>query len=360
MNDSTEPLSDAFHDFGVKEVVDGDVIKVSDGRVSFGNEEPCGKEKESLLFEDPMEVADGNIPCHDVLSEKIVNSDEGNFITPNKKLFPVFYKTTPRNSKENLVDGEKSMRESSRFTPRKISDGMEQLIIDAGQKSLAPSTCPECGFFYQKGDADEEKMHKMYHGSGKPGIKHLGWKWERVAIKFPEGRVIRVCSGDPKTWWTKVDSVLEKANDDLGITFTSKLPKNAQAYMFVGDGYILGCVIAEPIRVAYRLLEGDRNEVEKVEVDENKSLEIPKVPSFCSNTPVRGSRCGINRMWTCASERRKGIATKILDSIRATFVYGHILRLDELAFSDPTPLGLSFAQKYTKTASILVYKPCYD
>ncbi|XP_046386850.1 N-acetyltransferase ESCO2 [Ischnura elegans] len=340
--DSTVHLSDAFCELGVSE------LRASHPTVGHLAER---KNREILSTRLPEYPQIGNGELASLTQENGPPLDDS-----SDKLFPVFYKNHQvKNSDSNKSSPSNHPRVS---LPAKSTDGLEQLIIDAGQKSLGPSNCPECGFYYQKGDPDEEKMHVIYHDSCKPVVKHTAWKWERVACTFPDGRVVHVCPTDPKPWWSKVSSILEKANEDLGISLGGQLPKNAHAYFYVSNMLVLGCLIAEPIRVAYRMLESDRKELERLkEPGEENAMTAP---SFCSNTPVRGSRCGINRIWVCASERRKGIASKLLDAVRATFVYGHILKLNEIAFSDPTPLGMALAVNYTKSPNFLVYKITKD
>ena len=43
-------------------------------------------------------------------------------------------------------------------------------------------------------------------------------------------------------------------------------------------------------------------------------------------------------------------------SFRNNFVYGSIMTMNDIAFSDPTPDGKGFATGYTGTPSFLVYK----
>ena len=42
-------------------------------------------------------------------------------------------------------------------------------------------------------------------------------------------------------------------------------------------------------------------------------------------------------------------------SRRSDFIYGKIIAVEEVAFSDPTDNGLSFAQSYTKRPDFIVY-----
>ncbi len=74
----------------------------------------------------------------------------------------------------------------------------------------------------------------------------------------------------------------------------------------------------------------------------------------CSSDPVP-ALCGISRIWTLSSFRRRKTASRLLDAMRTEFIYGKIITADELAFSDPTENGLAFAQSYTKRQDFLVY-----
>ena len=41
---------------------------------------------------------------------------------------------------------------------------------------------------------------------------------------------------------------------------------------------------------------------------------------------------------------------------RSHFIFGVVIGKDKLAFSDPTPDGRLFAEKYSETANILVFR----
>lgn len=60
-------------------------------------------------------------------------------------------------------------------------------------------------------------------------------------------------------------------------------------------------------------------------------------------------------MWTDPAFRQQGCASSLLDVIRENFVYNHVVPRGECAFSQPTPLGMQFAERFTGKASFLVY-----
>lgn len=78
-------------------------------------------------------------------------------------------------------------------------------------------------------------------------------------------------------------------------------------------------------------------------------------PPMCS-VATMPAICGVNRIWTLATHRRKKIATRLVECMRTRFYYGCEIRKDQIAFSDPTPDGRRFAIKYSETEEFLVYK----
>ncbi|XP_057851031.1 protein CHROMOSOME TRANSMISSION FIDELITY 7 isoform X2 [Cryptomeria japonica] len=75
----------------------------------------------------------------------------------------------------------------------------------------------------------------------------------------------------------------------------------------------------------------------------------------CSEVP-EPAVCGVRGIWVSRSERRKGIATKLLDTMRRTFSLGYVLEPCKCAFSQPTFDGKAFAANYCKTDLFLIYK----
>lgn len=76
---------------------------------------------------------------------------------------------------------------------------------------------------------------------------------------------------------------------------------------------------------------------------------------FYSEVPVPAV-CGVRGLWVSRSERRKSIATKLLDAMRKTFCLGYILEPCQCAFSQPTSDGKALAASYCQTDSFLIYK----
>ena len=66
-------------------------------------------------------------------------------------------------------------------------------------------------------------------------------------------------------------------------------------------------------------------------------------------------KCGISHIWVAASYRKQGVATSLMDAVKNTFIYGCIMRNEDIALTSPTEAGSAFAEKYFKTPNYLIY-----
>lgn len=98
---------------------------------------------------------------------------------------------------------------------------------------------------------------------------------------------------------------------------------------------IVGCLVAEPRSLAHRKLEC-------------QGADLCSEETF----PVK---CGVSRIWVSRNHRKSGIATTLMDCMKKNFVFGAILRNEDVAFSSPTQMGDAFARKYFKGGNYLVY-----
>ncbi|KAM4712480.1 N-acetyltransferase ESCO2-like isoform 2-T3 [Anableps anableps] len=228
----------------------------------------------------------------------------------------------------------------------------DQLIIDAGQKQFGATTCSSCGMIYSADNPEDNFQHTQFHQRFLDSIKYVGWKKERVVAEFWDGKIILVLPDDPKYAVKKAEEVRHIADNELGFQqVTLSRPTQAKTFLFINtDRLVVGCLVAEPIRQAYRVLE---------QPDQNKDMRkddfMERHRAWCCSTIPEQALCGISRIWVFSLARRQGIATRMLDTVRSTFMYGSYLTKEEIAFSDPTPDGKLFATKYCNTPTFLIY-----
>ncbi|OCT81567.1 hypothetical protein XELAEV_18028390mg, partial [Xenopus laevis] len=237
----------------------------------------------------------------------------------------------------------KKKREGRRVTE-------DQLVIDAGQRHFGPVTCSTCGMVYAAANLEDETQHVQYHQRLLEGIRYVGWKKERVITEFWDGKIIMMSPDDPKYALKKAEEVRELVDSELGFQQVSlRCPSQTRTYMFVSNEKIVGCLIAEPIREAYRVLTEppSPHSLHREPLEHHRAWR-------CSTEP-EPALCGISRIWVFALMRRKAIASRMVDAVRSSFIYGSVLSAEEIAFSDPTPDGKLFASTYCKVPDFLVY-----
>ncbi|XP_061603107.1 N-acetyltransferase ESCO2 [Cololabis saira] len=228
----------------------------------------------------------------------------------------------------------------------------DQLIIDAGQKQFGATTCSSCGMVYSADNPEDNFQHTQFHQRFINSIKFVGWKKERVVAEFWDGKILLVLPDDPRYAVKKAEDVRRIADNELGFQqMTLSKPTQAKTYLFINaERLVVGCLVAEPIRQAYRVLEQpDQHK------DMTKDNFMERHRAWCCSTVPEQALCGISRIWVFSLARRTGIATRMIDTIRNTFLYGSHLTKEEIAFSDPTVDGKLFATKYCNTPTFLVY-----
>ncbi|XP_069831841.1 N-acetyltransferase ESCO2 isoform X2 [Dendropsophus ebraccatus] len=236
-----------------------------------------------------------------------------------------------------------------KLSKRKETAPDDQLIIDAGQKHFGPVSCSTCGMIYSAASVEDEAQHAQYHQRLLESIRYVGWKKERVVAEFWDGKILLICPEDPKYALRKAEEVRELVDMELGFQQTSlHSPSRTRTYLFVtNEKKIVGCLIAEPIKQGFRVLAEPSSPKTNTVLERHRAWR-------CSSEP-EPAICGISRIWVFALMRRKGIASRLVDTVRSSFVYGSHLTTDEIAFSDPTPDGKLFASTYCRIPDFLVY-----
>ncbi|RVW61457.1 Protein chromosome transmission fidelity 7 [Vitis vinifera] len=312
-----------------------------------------------------------------------------------------------------------------------------QFHLELGQSDFLLHSCSTCGLKYSPGDEGDEQVHKAFHKNYNHGIQFKGWRNERI-ISMPSaggGRIILVLDGDPPAQKNKVHEVVKMMEIELGGAWI--FHKNRKVYLFISSQRVAGCLVAEPIKKAYKILSSSAdersNDTSSKETRPNSntlqfgtvsfqrevikrapsvnSCEVldgrPNGPVVCENEAVPAI-CGIRAIWVTPSNRRKHIASQLLDAVRQvhellflslcplsfvhlislkkltnyvnlgtqdeympfssslesevasrwrkSFCMGFVLKSSQLAFSQPTSAGMALASNYFGSGSFLVYK----
>ncbi|XP_058205340.1 protein CHROMOSOME TRANSMISSION FIDELITY 7 [Rhododendron vialii] len=261
-----------------------------------------------------------------------------------------------------------------------------QFHLELGQSDFLLHSCTTCGFKYAAGDEGDEKVHKTFHKDYTHGIQFKGWRNERE-IQMPAlkgSRIILVLEDDPAHQRNKVQEVVKMMEMELGEEWI--FHKHCKVYLFVESQRIAGCLVAEQIKKAYKILSsskgggGHKGTGAKDARPDSTTLQFGEVifqrevarkatshtsyevlegnrsgAIFCEEETVP-ARCGIRAIWVSPCNRRKHIAIHLLDAARRSFCMEVVLEHSQLAFSQPTSAGKALASTYTGTPSFLVYK----
>lgn len=201
---------------------------------------------------------------------------------------------------------------------------------------------------YHPSTPDDEVLHKRFHAKSVGGVdftlKFLRDKDKRVVWKADEGDayVLVVDRKGTPTEKRKAKEVLEVADSELGAAEIEEgvlwgavgrgeddEGEKFKVYLYIQGKKCIGLCLAERIKKAYRVLDDTQPSSENW--GKGSSVSI-------SDTP-QPALLGISRIWTCSSHRRQGIAAKLLDCARETFIYGMQLEKSIVAFSQPTESG---------------------
>ncbi|XP_004488778.1 protein CHROMOSOME TRANSMISSION FIDELITY 7-like isoform X2 [Cicer arietinum] len=255
-----------------------------------------------------------------------------------------------------------------------------QFHLDFGQSDFLLRACSTCGVEFTPGNVEDEKSHAQFHKRYTQGIQFRGWTNERVISSHKGGQIVLVLGTDPSSHRNKAEEVVKMMEIELGSGWIGH--QHCKVYLFVSLQRIVGCVVAEPIKEAFRIVSCSiaghsdsakkrktkpspttlqfgnivfQRKVEKRVVNVSDSEMMDGRAIFCENEPV-ASVCGIRAIWVTPSNRRKHIATQLLDAVRKNFCTGVEFEPAQLAFSLPTSVGKALAYSYTGTESFLVYK----
>eukprot|EP00656_Telonema_subtile_P040442 TRINITY_DN45514_c0_g1_i1.p1 TRINITY_DN45514_c0_g1~~TRINITY_DN45514_c0_g1_i1.p1 ORF type:complete len:299 (-),score=44.27 TRINITY_DN45514_c0_g1_i1:109-1005(-) len=239
-----------------------------------------------------------------------------------------------------LTKPERPHQTSGAAKPCKRKRSFEQTFLDFGQKELGSRTCEECGMVYAHGTEDEQ-IHTVYHKAFCSAVPFKGWANERVERTWGADRVISVSRDDPVAHFQKVRQVLQMASHDLG-DFAERLALATdleRVYLYIdGAGSVAGMVVAQ-------------SSVEAALIDATCTETVQTRQPLASKKGVPG----VQLVWVHWKFRRRQIASRMLDTVRETLMFGCNFQREQLAFSAPTTSGRCLAENYTKTPDIWIY-----
>lgn len=170
------------------------------------------------------------------------------------------------------------------------------------------------------------------------------------------GRCLLVTPSDPPYCLRKVREVLAVVDEELGFEDgAATTVHDCWVFLYVLDSKVAGCLVAERVNKAYKVVPCKDSTKEKKSLMSSGS-HAEDVELLCCSTEPVPTKFGVSRIWVRSDARRMGLASKMVDAFRANLLPCVYLQLDDFAFSDPTPSGMKFAQSYTHKEDFLVYR----
>ena len=296
---------------------------------------------------------------------------------------------------------------------------MRQAILDLGQRNIH-TTCAVCGMFYAPGDDGDRRAHARYHEAYELGVPYAPRPPDRLIVRevnYGEDLILRVTSAGekmqprkaglpsssssssspsssssssatvPPALGERARQVREMMDKSLGAASAASAAAGGDTlFLYLSGGRFVGCVAAERIRRARRVMGAQEEEEESVTMEDVGAAAIPpnttttaaannakttskeslllSLPSSQSSEDkgflqvsgqLEAASIGISRMWVLPGHRRKGIARALVDCARSHLVFAHIPPRSAVAFSAPTPAGRAFARRYTQQDDFYVY-----
>ena len=108
---------------------------------------------------------------------------------------------------------------------------------------------------YQRGQPEDERMHAQFHKESSKGITYSGLRNEKVVANFEGDRIIIARDEGAAADSKKIKEIVAVVNDELGAVAQDSAALNKyKIYLYVAGKEVVGCLIAERISHAYRLL----------------------------------------------------------------------------------------------------------
>jgi len=194
--------------------------------------------------------------------------------------------------------------------------------------------------------------------------------------------------GELRALTGKIQELTDLLENELGSESSPKPLLHSEGKVsrlfMVENGKVIGIVVTEPIfeaKLLKRASDDDKTEtlenktMELTETIENESTETTDGFLHSSLSPSMSSKAsvsvnisnarvsettvkvslGIAQIWVHQCHRRRGIATRLLDSARTCTVFAYQFAKSEVAFSAPTSGGLALATTYLQTVRVPIY-----
>ncbi|KAJ4463088.1 putative N-acetyltransferase ESCO1 [Paratrimastix pyriformis] len=240
-----------------------------------------------------------------------------------------------------------------------------QLSLDLGQRGLHESvTCPVCGMVYLPGAGVDAALHQRFHKRFLTGIDFPAEEIREVVdieLGFAPGARPFVDQDEEERTPGPHHPALEAPPQRPDCKPRRKVV-GAALIERIAEGFP---PVPQPSGVPPAPSAGPLEEpaaapktpILRASGDPPPMVVEQRTPLAATARPARPALpvprdqprpalLGVSRVWVHKDHRRAAIATRLLDAARAHFIYGYPAAKEQVAFSQPTPMGRAFATRY--------------
>lgn len=116
------------------------------------------------------------------------------------------------------------------------------------------------------------------------------------------------------------------------------------------------CLLAEQ-QTSHKRNKAEHSQGENNDIyNEISQTVVADTESSCNGIPsTRRALVGVKLMWVSPTHRRQRVARTLLDTVRQCFVFGTVVSVADLVFSQPTQDGFAFASSYCQSDTVNAY-----
>lgn len=255
-------------------------------------------------------------------------------------------------------------------------------------------TCKICGMEYIPSNAEDAKLHQKFHAMNVGGVdftkafieklrQNQVWaggdgsfiavigRSDGLALRNRASEILKVVNTElaavaipAEELWSQIPTPTAKHKNGVVKGQTPDAAKRAspasdrfKVYVYIRANKCVGVCLAERILEAYCVVGATRDDAAHGSCSASGEIRAELDSSSISvGTVAEPAMLGISRIWTSNLHRKRGIATRLLETARSDFLYGMTIEKDMIAFSQPTESGGKLARRwFGKSAGWHVY-----
>ncbi|KAJ3380683.1 hypothetical protein HDU92_005838 [Lobulomyces angularis] len=267
--------------------------------------------------------------------------------------------------KQTTIKNSRNFEFKTDLTKKKKKTKKNEQDINLKQTQLNFTTsnktkCHLCKMNYNLLIKEDVDAHKVFH-QFELGLFEMNFQQLVVKNFFCGDKILLVDDNSPINAKKKAVEIWKFANEKLGGTAmddkddSNQIFKSRQLFILTDNSFAFKSIfVIEKIDFGFECTDKILQNLEY----EDKTSGVTK----CSDVPI-SCNLGVQLMFVKETERRKGIATKVLSFILKNYYNlspENPIKNDDnekeiVAFSQPTKFGRDFAKKFCKKSNFLVY-----